>query len=237
MQATLETNIAAWNSAFADYVKFTSKTPQEALEHKVKALGIALWRGFTAHQFGGVPRNSGVAVAELAARTASGRGTKIRGSLLAEYQNIKNSLNAKAKSIRQSLKNFGGTLDQWSGLQAATAANRNERIGAWQSIVDREVHARQTGIGELGAAFLWYRNRGAGEARHLMLNRRGKTIGSVDVSDGVALIAGNVDGMTIVDQRYGVVNQAIADETDDTLKFVKERQEQAASKLTQEFIG
>ena len=90
---------------------------------------------------------------------------------------------------------------------------------------------RQAGIGELGASFLWFRNRGKGDARRQVPNRRGKTIGSVDVSDGVAVIAGNVDGLTEVDARYGVVAAAIADETDDTMAYVKRKQDEIAGKL------
>lgn len=237
MENTLESNISQWNAAFAEYVKYTSKTPQEALEHKVKALGIALWRGFTGHQFGGMPRNKNIAQLELAGRTAAHRGTKVRATLFAIYEQTKASLQAKAKSLRQQKKNFGGTLNQWSGIQSSIDANRAARVGAWQDIVAREVDARQGGIGVLGAAFLWFRYRGKGEGRRVMPNRRGKTIGSVDVKDGLAVIAGNVDGMTEVDARYGVVAKAIQDETADTLEYVKKRQDEAAAKLVKESIG
>lgn len=231
MEATIESNIAAWNKAFAEYVQATSKTPQEALEHKVRALGVALWKGFTAHQFGGVPRQKGIGVLELAGRTAAHLGTKVRSTLMAEYMAKRTELRAKAKAIKQSLKNFGGTLDDWSGMSSALTANQQDRIGLWQSIVGREVKARQSGIGELGAAFLWYRNRGKGENKHTVLNRRGKSIGDVTVTDGVALIAGKVDGLNTVDARYGVVAKAIADETADTMKYVEQKQAELARKL------
>lgn len=231
MENTIQSNIAAWNAAFGDYVNATSKTPQEALEHKVKALGIALWKGFTGHQFGGTPRNRAVGVLELAARTAAQRGTRIRSTLMAEYMANRAIFRAKAKAIKQSLKNFKGTLDQWSGLGSALDANQQERIGLWQSIVGREVAAREAGIGQLGAAFLWYRRRGKGEARRLVVNRTGKPMGGVEVVDGKAEIFGRVEGLTTVDARYGVVAEAINDETEDTMRYVKEKQDAAAARL------
>lgn len=237
VEATLESNIAQWNLAFGEYTKFTSKTPQEALEHKVNALGIALWKGFSGHQFGGKPRDRTVGEKELAARTANHRGTRIRATLMAEYEKARDGLRRKAKALKQSLRGFGGTLDQWSGITSAIADNQEARISAWQSVIGREVHSRQSGIGQLGAAFLWYRRRGKGENRRLVENRRGKTMGSVEVGEGVALIAGNVDGLNTVDARYGVVAQAIADETNDTLSYIKRRQEEAALKLTRSLIS
>jgi hypothetical protein len=236
VEATIESNLAAWNAAFADYTKFTSKQPQEALEHKVRALGVALWKGFTAHQFGGVPRARGIALSQLATRTGEHRGTTVRSTLMAEYLAARSFLRAKARAIRQSLRNFGGTLDQWSGLSSALAANSNQRLGAWHDIVGREIKARQAGIGALGAAFLWYRSRGKGEARRYVLNRSGKSMGEVTVNEGGALIAANVAGINTVDARYSVVAQAIADETDDTMKYVKQKQDEAAAKLAREIL-
>ena len=237
MEATLESNVAAWNEAFGKYVEFTKLTPQDALEHKVNALGIALWKGFSVHQFGGKPRNKGVAIAELKSRTSAGEGTKVRASLLGVYQQERASLVAKAKSLRQSLRSFGGTLNQWVGIRSALNENRAQRISAWQAIVGREVDARASGIGELGAAFLWYRTRGKGDQKRQVLNRRGTSIGDVEVNEGVALITGRVNGLNTVDARYNVVTQAIADETDDTMSYVKRKQDEAASQLMGNIVG
>lgn len=237
MPATIESNIAEWNRSFGEYTKFTSKQPQEALEHKANALGIALWKGFSGHQFGGKPRDRTIAESELQLRTANNLGTRIRSSLLAEYKKVRDDLRSKSKELKHSLSVFGGTLDQWSGTMSAIAGNQAERISAWQSVVGREVKNRQAGIGVLSAAFLWYRYRGKGDARTLVLNRRGKTIGSIEISDGVATITGNVAGLNTVDVRYGVVNQAIADETKDTLDFIKKRQDEAAKENIRSIIS
>jgi hypothetical protein len=238
VDATIQSNVSEWNAAFGEYVKFTSKTPQEALEHKVKALGIALWKGFTAHQFGGSPRQKGIAKSELAARTAAGQGTKVRGYLMAEYEAGRDALRSQAKALKQALhQSRRGTLDQWSSATAAIEQNRNERVNLWASIVGREVGLRGSGIGALGAAFLWYRRRGKGENSRIVTNRRGQKIGSVEVSDGVALITGMVDGLNTVDARYGIVTQAIKDETDDTMKYVKEKQDAEAARLLRSAIG
>jgi hypothetical protein len=237
VENTLQSNLAEWNRAFGEYAKVTSKQPQEALEHKVKALGIALWKGFTVHQFGGTPRQRSVGMLQLAARTAASQGTRIRSTLMAEYMANRAIFRAKAKAIKQSLRNFGGTLDQWSGLSSALDDNREDRIGLWQSIVGREVQARQSGIGQLGAAFLWYRRRGKGENKRLVVNRGGKPMGGVEVSEGQAIITGRVEGLTTVDARYGVVAQAIADETADTMKYIKEKQDAEAAKLVRKLVA
>ena len=119
------------------------------MERKVANIGIRLWQGFSAHQFGGLPRNRGIAGSELASRTGEGRGTTIRSTLLAEYQHEREGLRADARAIKGR---------QWMGLQSSKnakleKANRAARVSLWQSIVGREVKARQSGIGELGAAF------------------------------------------------------------------------------------
>jgi hypothetical protein len=231
VEATIQDNISAFNAAFAEYVAYTSKTPQEALEHKLNNLGLALYRGFTAHEFGGVPRKRGVAIGELRARTAEKRGTRVRGTLMAEYEGQRDTLRKEAKQMRRDLADFNGSDKKWKGMGSALLANARKRIGAWHDIVGREIALRQSGIGELGAAFLWYRNRGKGEARRLVPNRKGQTIGSVTVEEGVATIIGSVDGLTTVDARYGVVSQAISDETDDTMQYIKNKQDAAAARF------
>lgn len=236
MEATLETNIAGWNAAFREYAKATSLQPQEALEKRLSNLGQALYKGFRAHQFGGDPKRKGVSMSELAQRTANGRGTELRSTLLAEYQKTRDQLRAKARSLKKSLKNFGGTLDQWSGTQSAIAENQAQRISAWQTAVGIEINKRQQGIGQLAAAFLWYRWRGKGKGRRVVPNRKGQTMGSVDIDSGVALVTARVEGINRVDARYGVVAKAIHDDTDDTLAYIKRNQDQETAKILGSFI-
>jgi len=232
VEASIQSNIDAFNAAFAEYVKYTSKTPQKALEHKVMRLGFALWQGFSAHEFGGYPRRPGIARAELAARTIAGLGTKIRGWLMDVYLAERSKLRSETKAIRGR---------QYMGLQSAKNAgvektNREARVRLWQKIVGTEVAFRQRGIGMLGAAFLWYRWRhNSAKGRFLQRNTSGKTLGSVEVGDGVATIEGNVAGLDVVGVRYGIVNKAITDQTADMLNFVKDRQDAAAAQLLRAF--
>jgi methylaspartate ammonia-lyase len=46
-----------------------------------------------------------------------------------------------------------------------------------------------------------------------------------------------VEGLTTVDARYGVVAQAIADETADTMKYIKEKQDAEAAKLVRKLVA
>ncbi len=229
MEVTIQSNLDAFNAAFAEYVKYTSKTPQEALEHKVKNVGLRLWQGFTAHQFGGNPRQKGVARREMLARTAAGTGTRIRANLMAIYERERAALMATARGIKRGMRL--GTLDQWSALRPEQARNREQRVKLWQRIVGAEIGLRQSGIGALAAAFLWYRSRGKGENQHLVQNRMCQTIGSVVVGQGGAVITGKIAGINTVDERYGIVRQAITDETNDTITYVRQRQEAAAATL------
>lgn len=236
MELSIQSNIEAFNAAFAEYVTYTSKQPQEALEHKLNNLGVALYRGFTAHEFGGVPRQRGVALGELRSRTGEKRGTRVRPALLEEYAEVRDTLRAEARDMKKELIAYNGPENKWKGMASALFKNGLKRVGAWQEIVGKEIALRQSGIGELGAAFLWYRSRGKGDGQRLVPNRRGQTMGSVTVEEGSATIVGSVDGLTKVDARYGVVNEAISDETDDTLAYIKRKQDEAAERLASAFL-
>ena len=229
MEATIEDNLAAFNTAFAEYLGFTSKQPQEALERKVHNIGIRLFEGFRAVQFGGYPRNRGIAEAQLQARTAAGRGTKVRPELLARYQAARNDIMAERRALRKKAR--WGTLTDWSAAQSGLAALRKKAISLWQSVVGEEIKERQSGIGELAASFLPARYRGKGEARRIVTNRQGHPIGSVDVGPGVAVITGMVAGLTTVDARYGIVAKAIAEETAEFMGWMKDQQDKAGERL------
>jgi hypothetical protein len=237
VELSVESNLAAFNAAFSEYVAYTSKQPQEALEHKLNNLGVALYKGFTAHEFGGVPRRKGVALGELAARTAEKRGTKVRAELLAQYEQQRDALRDESRQMKHDLASFNGSNKDWKGMASALVANGIKRIGAWHAIVGKEIKLRQSGIGELGAAFLWYRNRGKGENQRLVPNRHGQTMGSVTVEEGSATIVGSVAGLTTVDARYGVVAQALSDETDDTMDYIKRKQDEAGERFASAFFS
>jgi hypothetical protein len=92
-------NVEVFNRAFALYAKEWTDRGHgplgEALEKKGRALGIALFRGFTEHKWGGAGRAPhGLAEEEFRARAAEGRGIKVRASLMAEYISQRGSLRA-----------------------------------------------------------------------------------------------------------------------------------------------
>ncbi len=239
MEITLQHDIDRFNSAFRSYLDFTSKQPQEALERKVGNIGLRLFKGFQEHQFGGVPRNRTVAQAELEARTSQGAGTKVRPALMNRYLAAREGLIAERRELRRQRKSevkaersaFGSSFKGDTAASGALEANAARSRELWQATVESEVKARQSGVGELGAAFLWFRFRGKGEARRLVANRAGRPIGIVTVGKGEAEIVGDVAGLTVVDGRYGIVSKAINDETDDTLEYIKKKLEEEARKL------
>jgi hypothetical protein len=237
MELSIQDNLEAFSRAFGEYLAWTSKAPQEALERKVKNLGIRLYQGFTAHRFGGVPRRRGVALSELRSRTDGHRGTTVRPELLAQYEVQRTALLAQRTELRAERRTLLGSYRGKGQALAFVAAsidlakNALRRVGAWQAIVGKEVALRQSGIGELGAAFLWFRSRGKGENQRFVLNHSGRPIGSVSVDDGQAMIVGDVAGIGTVAERYDIVAKAISDETDDTLRWIAEQQDLAAQRI------
>ena len=236
MEILIEHNLAAFNEALLQYAKWCSDTPQMALQRKVDFLGKRIWTGFSQHEFGGFPRKRGVAKAELQTRTAEKRGTFVRASLLAAYQKTAKGLRERAKVISQSLRHFMGTLDQWGTLKKDLARNQNARINAWQAAVGREISLRQSGIGELAAAFRWSHGAPLEIGKRTVQNRQGKTMGIVEIGEGEASITAELPGVTTVDQRYAIVAQALADETDDTMEYVERKMAEKRGELFGGFV-
>ena len=74
-------------------------------------------------------------------------------------------------------------------------------------------------------------NRGKGEALRVARNHSGAPIGRVEMGEGHAVIVGEVAGIAEVDARYGIVAEAINDETDDTLRWIKAQHDVAARRI------
>lgn len=200
------------------YQLVSGKSIEDVLEKKGRDLGIRLYKGFTEVKWGGPGKHPGLARAELAARTAAGRGTRVRPSLLVQYRGRRQELNTAVRSIGQRLsqRNFRGTLDQWSGLREQRAAVRKERASLWQMTVGREISARQSGIGALAAAFLWYRSR-TSQARgtYYVRNHTGSPIGYVDRGTGFFRIVSDVKATDVIDRRFGISTKAITGAIED----------------------
>ena len=213
----VENNLDAFNAVLSRYMDATSKLPDEVLEKKGRDLGIKLFQGFANHKFGGPgKKKSGLAKAQLAARTASGEGTLVRSSLMREYF-------AKRTELRDAASNSIGSIKR--------------RIKLWQSFVGREVAIRQRGIGVLAASFLWFRTRTSqAKGTYYVKNKSGKSLGAVEKGDGFLRIIGFTEGLADVDARFGIVNRALAEARADMLAYV-ERKENELIRAAERFAA
>lgn len=213
-QVVVKSNAAHFGSALALYIAASKKAPDDVLDKKGRDLGIRLFRGFRGRQFGGPKRNSVIARRELASRTAAGVGTRIRGSLMAEYQ-------TQRAALRSEIENFIGPRNARQELGTI-----KRRVALWQSFVGREIGIRQKGIGVLAASFLWFRRRSSqAKGIYYVKNRSGRrSLGSVEKVPGRLTIVAEVAAIGDVDERYGIVDRALSESATDMLQYVQRKQ-------------
>lgn len=203
-----------FNTTLQKYIAGSSRTMDEVLEAKGRDLGIRLFKGFRGRQWGGDGLKKNLAVAEMAARTASGKGTKVRSRLLELYRTARAATNSALRSIGQQLRNdrFGGTLDQHATLAHRRDKIRQARARLWRTIVGREIAIRQSSIGALAASFLWFRSRkNSAQGKFYVRNRYNNRppLGYVEKQPGLLRIVGMTEGLTMIDARYGIVARAL----------------------------
>ncbi len=196
MEATLQSNVADFQASFQRYLGYTRKSPDAALEKKGKSINVTAQQLFRQHQWGGLPRDKGIAKREFAARVAQGKGILVRGSLLAQYAAQKIALKGK------------------------------DATELWRSIVGKELAARSSSIGFLQASLLAYKKRQSGDTGIVYsVSRSGRGIGYVDKEvngdESSLTIASLADGSGDVDQKYSIIAQALADETADMDAFMQ----------------
>jgi hypothetical protein len=216
----ITTNSAAFNSALRRYMEFTRALPDDVLEKKGRDLGIRLFRGFRARQYGGPQRNAGIARRDLAARTVAGQGTKVRASLMKEYL-------AEREKLRSEIKSFVGPQNAKGELRSI-----KRRVALWQSFVGREIGIRQRGIGVLAVSFLWFRRRSSqAKGTYYVKNRTGRPLGYVEKGEGFLQIVSQAAGINEVNDRYGVVDRALGESAQDMMAYIrrKERENYAAA--------
>ena len=175
-------------------------------------------------QFGGDPKRRGIAAAELAARTSSGRGTKVRSALLARYQSARKDLGFSVRSFGQAGR-YATTKAERAEARRDGRAARKRRADLWRKIVGAEIALRQSGIGVLAASFLMFRNRSS-QARgtYQTPNRTGRPLGFVTVTDDSMEIASYATGIGTVESRYGIVDRALNASADDMLVYLRDRE-------------
>ena len=130
---SIATNIVEYNTMLGRYMAMTKLLPDEVLEKKGRALGIALFKGFDAHKFGGPGKKKRhLAEEEFAARVEQGKGIRIRASLLEAYKAERGKFGSSIRSL--------GQLGRYAKIKAA------KRPG-WLSDLDKQHGAENTEIG------------------------------------------------------------------------------------------
>ena len=206
----IQTNLAIFNAAFTQYAEqWTARghgTLEDALEKKGRDLGIKLFQGFRAHKWGGAGKApKDLARTELDARVAEGKGIRVRFTLMQEYLAERSKLREKYRGKH----NHRGTM---------------AKISLWQKFVGKELALRQSGIGVLAAAFLWYRSRSNNaQGTFYVRNKVGRPIGGVIRGDGTFRIVGDIEGLSEVDVRYGIVQQSLRTVEVDMLTYLAQR--------------
>ena len=221
---SIATNIVEYNTMLGRYMAMTKLLPDEVLEKKGRALGIALFKGFDAHKFGGPGKKKRhLAEEEFAARVEQGKGIRIRASLLEAYKAERGKFGSAIRSLGQLGRHANKAAAK--SLAAESRKMRSLRRNLWQRIVGKELSARQAGIGMLAASFLWYRKRSS-QARgtYLVPNRTGKPLGYVEKGEDYLRIVGEAAGLEVVDPRYGIVSQALAVETADMVPYIERKE-------------
>lgn len=202
------------------YAQLSGKTIEETLDKKGRDLGIQLYRGFSEAKWGGPGKAAGIAKAELAARTAAGRGTVVREVLRRRYREVRAELNFDVRSYGQARRQARehGTLDQWTAARDKGNAARRKRAHLWRRIVGEETALRQSGRGALAASFLLFRrarrfSTSKGRmvdslTRDFVKNRTGKAAGYLERGPGFLRIVGLTPGLAEVDARFSIVERS-----------------------------
>ena len=226
-------NIEGLKRDLERYKALTSKAPAEAIKSKINDLGLALFRGFYDHKFGGPgDKKKGIALAELKARAASGSGLKLRPALAAKWASERAKLSSQRRSVGQRLrKSRNGTLTDWENAQGERKALKKVKAKMWGRFVKRELGRRASGTGFLGVAFLWAKNRAINQGGMIASNdRQGRLQGSVRIGDEGAIIEGYTPGHRIVNERYGIVAQAINSVRADIQGYLEKKAKASAQK-------
>ena len=207
------------NKELALYARLSGKTVEETLEKKGRDLGIQLYRGFKDVQWGGPGRVASISRAELAVRTAQGRGTIVRPELRARYSSARKTLNFSVRSFGQAARYAASKAERAEALRDARSARRR-RAHLWRKIVGAEIALRQSGRGVMAAAFLTvrkYRRYSVSQGKAVAVrtkdyvkNRTGRAAAYTETGPGYFRVVGLEDGMDVINARYGITDRAVA---------------------------
>jgi len=205
----VQDNLAAFNATLRRYLFLTQKSPDEVLERKGKDIGIKLFQGFYAKRWKGSRTGKGVAWKELKARSKEGEGIKLRPGIQAD---------PAAPQTYMAYRKIRGAFGSVRKLLVPM------KTSEYQKKVFAELRMRQSGIGVLGASFLWTRKLSNQErGTFYVRNKTGKALGSASHTPGEFEIIGDVAGQHDVSERYGVEAQALSNAREDMVKYFNEK--------------
>jgi len=231
MNIQVSHNIDDLRATLARYIEASGKTVDEVLDKKGRDLGIKLYQGFRDRRFGGGVKGWSFAAAELAARTAAGRGTAVRPSLVKEYIERKGQVSRLADRKYAQLTARGLTKEQRRELRRIRSATKVGGQNLWRSYVGREIRLRARGSGVLAASFLWFRRRfvrgSFGKEVVFRRNRTARPLGWVEKTPGALRITAVPLGMDVVESRYGIVRGAVAAAIADMEAYVSRKYREA----------
>jgi hypothetical protein len=213
-------DLERFRETFRRYAELSPRGLADAIERKMRSLGIRLYGLFRERQWGGGARRRGIARAELDARAAQGRGIHVRASLRAEADAQRRNIGVLAGGLQA--RRAAGAAGEGDRRQARSL----QRAGAnlWRQIVGRELRARERGIGVLAASFLWYRRRDRrGEGPTFVRNRRGEPLGWAEREGDVGRIIAETPAVARIGDRYGIVQAALQAEDADTRDYIRRR--------------
>lgn len=214
-----------WQRVFAAYATRNKRGLSELIAKKGRDLGIKLHDGFKEVQFGGDPKQRGLARLQLAQRAAAGRGTKLRPELAKRYRSARKDLTFSVRSFGQAKRYAGDKADRMEAQRDGQAARRR-RAALWQKIVGAEVALRQSGIGVMAASFLMFRKRAGSQLNpgvRTEVNRTGQPLGSVKVTDTEIQIESFARGLTLAPGFDRIVDGAIEEQTVDMAIYLRDR--------------
>lgn len=222
-----------WGEVFAAYAGTSKRRLADLIAKKGRDLGIKLFEEFQEVQFGGDPKKRGIARAELATRTAAGRGTAVREVLMKRYRSARKDLGFSVRSFGQAAR-YATTKEERAEARRDGRAARRRRADLWRKIVGAEIALRQSGIGVLAASFLMFRRSKRWSvsqetyvrtgAHDFVTNRTGRPLGSVQTSDDGIEIASYADGIGEVERRYGIADAALNASADDMLVYLRDHE-------------
>ena len=197
-----------FNRALTEYIRGSSRTQDEILAKKGNDLRLKLFKGFFARKWQG---GKTIPFREFKARAKAGKGIRVR------------------QSIRS-----GGI-----GFEVPFRNRKGRALNDRQRRVYLELKARSRGIGVLGATFIEKRWRWRKAGRYLALNktnRVGAPMLSLTKQPETFQLVGWTPGLTDVDEKYGIVRNAMDTIRREMVKHTIERYKKSADKVFKRFL-